>query len=251
MKLYLVNGTSIVSEPFNTDYLLQTFFNVNKRDIENIKKFIDRRGADNFILDSGAFSLFNGGGKMDYTNLKKYIDKYCDFINRYDIKQFIEMDIDSIIGYEEVKKINKYIESRTGKKPLYVHHQFTREFEELEKACKENEYIFYGGIAGIMRVDEDVINSFVDYAYGFGTKVHILGYTPLSLENCKNLYSCDSSSWTMGGRNGNIYQFTNNKLETIKLDNKRRVSFYELNNHNMNQWIKYQGFLKTKGWITT
>lgn len=38
MKLYLVNGTSIVSEPFNTDYLLQTFFNVNKRDIEKLKK---------------------------------------------------------------------------------------------------------------------------------------------------------------------------------------------------------------------
>jgi hypothetical protein len=248
MKLYLVNGSSIISRPLNTDYLLQTFYELNSKRIEaEVAEFIENKGVDNFILDSGAFSLFNGIKKLSYNDLKLYIDKYCDYINKYEIKQFVEMDIDSVIGYEEVKKINKYIESRVGRKPMYVYH-IERGKADLEIACKENDYIMWGGIAKA-RVEEEVVNSFVDYCYDFGTKVHLLGYTPMELDKVKNLYSCDSSSWTMGGRAGNIFQFTNNRMDSFKVDEKKRVSFYQLNNHNLNQWIKYQHYLKDKGWI--
>lgn len=251
MKLYLVNGQSIITEPFNTDYLLQTFFELrhNKRIIGEIVDFIERRGIDNFILDSGAFSMFNGTGKLNYNGLKKYIDNYCDFIIKYKIKHFVELDIDAVIGYENSKKIYSYIENKTGKKPMYVHHVETRTIEDLEKSCKESDYIMWGGIAGKGKSTE-VINSFVDFCYGYGTRVHALGFTPPELEKCKNLYSCDSSSWTMGGRAGNIFQFKNKIMECYKLDNKKRITYFELNNHNMKQWIKYQNFLKNKGWIT-
>lgn len=250
MKLYLVNGTSIITEPFDTEYLLQTFFELrnSKRIEKEVVEFIEKNGQDNFILDSGAFSLFNGK-KLTYDGLKVYIDKYCDFINKWDIKQFVEMDIDAVIGYEESKKINKYIESRVGKKPMYVHHIESRTKEDLMRACDESDYLMWGGIAGKGKSVE-VINTFVDFCYDYNkTKVHALGFTPLDLDMCKNLYSCDSSSWTMGGRAGNIFQFTNNKMDTFKLDDKKRITFYELNNHNMRQWVKYQTYLKTKGWI--
>ena len=220
-----------------------------KKETALMKRFIDRRGVDNFILDSGAFSLFNGIKKLTYNGLKKYIDSYCDFIIKYKITQFLEMDIDSIIDYEDVKKINKYIENRVGRKPIYVHHQFTRDFSELENACRESDYIFYGGIAGIMKVEDKVVQSFVDYAFQFGTRVHILGWTPLEM-NIKNLYSIDSSSWTMGGRAGNIFTFDRDKLINDKFEDKRRISFFEVNNHNFNAWNKYQSYLKNKGWIT-
>ena len=249
MKLYLVNGESIVSIPFQTDYLLQTFFNISRRNIVTIEQFIERRGQDNFILDSGAFSLFSGAGKkIDYNFLKKYIDKYCDFILKYEIKQFVEMDIDIIIGYDEVKKINKYIENRVGRKPLYVHHNNTRTIDDLKGACDEYDYLFFGGLT--KEKNSEIIGTFINFCFQCGTKVHTLGYTPLDIDTQKNLYSCDSSSWTMGGRNGNIYQFYNDKLTTIKLKDKRRVTFFELNNHNLKQWLKYQAYLKNYGWIT-
>lgn len=251
MKLYLVNGQSIISQDMcETDYLLQTFFSMGNKETELMNRFIERRGQENFILDSGAFSLFNGAKKLTYDDLKKYIDKYCNFILKYKIKQFLELDIDSMIGYDEVKKINRYIESKVGIKPIYVHHQFTRDFDELTKACKESDYIFYGGIAGIMKVDDEVVQSFVDYAFQYGTKVHMLGWTPLNMK-IKNLYSADSSSWTMGGRAGIVYTFNRTYLENYSFKDKRRITFFELNNHNFNQWLKYQDYLKNQGWITS
>ena len=251
MKLYLVNGESIITEDMcDTDNLLQTFFSMNKKEISLMKRFIERRGVDNFILDSGAFSLFNGVKKLDYSGLKTYIDNYCDFIIKHKITQFLEMDIDAIIGYEEVKKINKYIEGRVGKKPIYVFHHETRDKKDLIEAMKESDYIFWGGIAKGGVSSKEAAQSFINEAFSHGCKVHMLGYTPMDLDQFKNLYSCDSSSWTMGGRAGNIFQFTNNKMEAMKLSDKKRITFYELNNHNFNQWLKYQEYLKNKGWIT-
>lgn len=250
MKLYLVNGRQIISEEMETDYLLQTFYNINKGDVEQIKRFIERKGNDNFILDSGAFSMFNGSGKkITYNILKNYIDRYCDFVIKYKIKNFIELDVDSVIGYEDVKKIYKYIENRVGRKPLYVHHQFTRTMEDLTNACKENDYICYGGIAGIMKVDIDIINCFTDYCKSFNTRTHVLGWTPPDMTKVTSMYSSDSSSWTMGGRSGLIFQFRNNHIEVIKSKEKKRISFYNLNNHNLKQWVKYQQYLKNIGWI--
>jgi hypothetical protein len=122
--------------------------------------------------------------------------------------------------------------------------------DDLKKNMIENDYIFWGGIAGAGKVSIEKCQSFVDEAFSYSCKVHMLGYTPLDLDRVKNLYSCDSSSWTMGGRAGSIFQFNNNKMETYKLIDKKRITFYELNNHNFNQWLKYQNYLKNKGIIT-
>lgn len=250
MKLYLVNGQGIISKPFNTDYLLQTFYSMNKSIINQITDFIDRRGNDNFILDSGAFSLFSGTYKnMNYNYLKKYIDNYCDFVIKYKIQNFIEMDIDIMIGYETVKKINKYIGNKVGRNPLYVHHIDTRNEDDLIKACKENDYIFLGGIAKQHKSFE-YLNDFVNYCFSYGSRTHLLGYTTFELDNFVKLYSIDSSSWTMGGRAGIIFNFKNNILEKIIMKDKKRISFYALNNHNLKQWIKYQQYIKNKGIIT-
>lgn len=251
MKLYLVNGESIISEDMaKTEYLLQTFFSMGKKETNLMTRFIERRGQENFILDSGAFSLFNGVKKLTYDDLKKYVDRYCDFIVKYKIKQFLELDIDVIIGYDEVKKINRYIESKVGKKPIYCFHIETRSLEDLKSAMRENDYIFWGGIAKSGVKSKESAQSFIDEAFKYGTKVHMLGYTPPDLDQFKNLYSCDSSSWTMGGRGGIVYNFAHNFIEQYKYDDKRRITFFELNNHNFNQWLKYQDYLKTKGWIT-
>lgn len=252
MKLYLVNSSGIVSIPFETEYMLQTFWEVksiksSNRIIKEIQTHIDRRGQDNFILDSGAFSLFNGV-KVSYAVLKRYIDLYCDFVIKYNIKQFLELDIDYLIGYDEVKKINEYITNKVGRKPLYVYHASTRTKEDLIYNMKNNDYIFWGGITDTGPGDK--AQGLINTAYEYGCKVHLLGYTPNYLDKYKKLYSCDSSSWTMGGRNGIIFNFKTDTIEHIALKDKRRISFYGLNNHNLNQWNKYQMYLKNKGHIT-
>lgn len=240
MKLYLVNADS--------DYFLSSFFSMNRSERLKMINHIERRGQDNFILDSGAFSIFSGA-KIDNAFLKKYIDRYCEFVNYYKIKNYIEMDIDKIIGYDEVKKINDYIYSRVGRRPLYVHHSDTRTFDDYITACKSNDYVFFGGLVKEKK-SKEFINSVVNEAYSLSTKVHLLGFTPPHLDKIKHLYSCDSSSWSMGGRSGSVFVFKNNKISSFVMKTKRRIGSYELNNHNLNQWIKYQSYLKNKGWIT-
>ena len=240
MKLYLVNADS--------DYFLSSFYSMTSKETKKMIEHIDRRGQDNFILDSGAFSLFSGAKGIDYKFIKKYIDDYCDFVNYYKIKNYVEMDIDKVVGYDEVKKINKYIISKVGRNPLYVHHT-TRTYDDFVSACKSNDYIFFGGLVKEKK-SKEFINGVVNEAYRLGTKVHLLGFTPPHLDTIKHLYSCDSSSWSMGGRSGLIFKFKNNKIASFRLEGKKRVGSYELNKHNLEQWLKYQQYLKGKGWIT-
>lgn len=240
MKLYLVNAES--------DYLLSSFYTMTKRERTLMLSHIERRGNDNFILDSGAFSMFSKG-ISDNRFLKKYIDDYCDFVLRYNIKNFVELDIDVVIGFEEVKKITEYITNRVGRTPLYVHHTNTRTYDDFVNACKESDYIFFGGLVG-EKNSKEFIQGVVSEAYKLGSKVHLLGFTPNSLDTIKHLYSCDSSSWTMGGRSGCMFNFINDHIESNVFKDKMRIGSYELNNHNLNQWLKYQQYLKNYGIIT-
>ncbi|MCA9496156.1 MAG: hypothetical protein KC589_04390 [Nanoarchaeota archaeon] len=254
MKLFIaaildgaVNREIFMESEFN----LQTFYYMNKYKERMIEEFIKSNGQDNFILDSGAFSMFSGSvKKLNYSYLKTYIDKYCDYINYYDIKNFIEMDIDRIIGYETVLKIREYIKNKTNKKPIEVWHTW-RGIDEFKKSCKENEWVFVGIKEKVNKIK--TFQYLIDLAFEYGTKLHILGYTPLYLEKFKNLYSCDSTTWSSGGRYSNVYFFENNKMTMVKKpDNTMRREdtdvYLDLNEHNLRQWIKYQKFLKDKSW---
>ena len=67
-----------------------------------------------FMLDSGAFT-FMGVKKNKAINWEEYLEKYADFITRNDVKQFYELDIDSVIGYENTLKLRDKLELITQK----------------------------------------------------------------------------------------------------------------------------------------
>lgn len=234
-----------------SNFNLQTFFSIKGKETV-IDNYIKYRGQQSFLLDSGAFSMFSGSAKkLSYDFIKSYVDKYCDYVVRYNIDNFIEMDIDRIIGYGNVKKMRNYIKNKTNKKPIEVWHPW-RGMDDFVRCCKENDWICVS-IAN-KTGKQKVFQYFVDEAYKLGTKVHILGYTPLYLEQFNNLYSCDSTSWSGGGRFSSVYHFKNNKLIQTKkpegtMRNEDTDTYLSLNYHNLQQWIKYQKFLKNKGWV--
>ena len=69
--------------------------------------------VEHFMLDSGAFTFLNSKRKVD---IDEYVEGYTKFINQYDIQYFFEMDIDPIVGYDEVKRIRRKIERKTKKR---------------------------------------------------------------------------------------------------------------------------------------
>ena len=97
-------------------YILESFYYADEVTEKLIPYFGD------FLLDSGAFTFMQNKkkGNIDW---HAYIDNYVDFINRNNVKHFFELDIDSIVGYEKVKEIRKYIEQKTNKKCIPVWHK--------------------------------------------------------------------------------------------------------------------------------
>lgn len=243
MKICLA-GSSAVTEVNRKEfekvpYILESFYTFKDWQKPLIKK------ADLFLLDSGAFSFLNSGKKN--INWQEYIDKYCDFIIENDVKYFFELDIDAIVGYEKVKEIRKYIETRTGKKCIPVWHR-ERGKEDFIQMCKDYDYVAIGGLVGMgySKKHWKYFPWFIKTAHENGAKIHALGFTALSGLKKYHFDTVDSTSWKSGNRFGTLYQFKNGDMVQLKKKpNKRLVSgerYSEVEKFVLDEWIKYQKY---------
>ena len=117
MKIFMA-GTCTKEEflqEHKIDYILESFYTIKEWQIPYIKE------CKMFLLDSGAFTFMNSNKKK--VNFNQYLNDYISFINKYDIKYFFELDIDSVVGYEKVKEMRAVLEKGTGKKCIPVWHK--------------------------------------------------------------------------------------------------------------------------------
>lgn len=119
-------------------YILESFYYVKPWQLQKIHEW------DMFLLDSGAFTFLSSqkGNSVDW---KEYVKNYADFIIKNKIENFFELDIDPVIGYDNVLKIRRYLENRTGKKCIPVWHR-SRGKEDFLRMCDEYDYVAVGGI---------------------------------------------------------------------------------------------------------
>lgn len=203
------------------------------------------KGVD-LLLDSGAFTFMVSGAKIDWY---KYVEDYAAFINKYQIEKFFELDIDSIIGLQEVERLREKLETLTGRKCIPVWHK-SRGIDYWKKMCEEYSYIAIGGIVSkeIPRGKiASIATSLINMAHAKGVKVHLLGYTPCDIlaENIP-LDSADSTTWIVGNRSGTIYKFDGRKICKYNAPKGKRLKASEVARHNFYEWAKYQKFLKYK-----
>ena len=203
-------------------FVLGSFFHLKKCKKDYLDKYMNyvKTQCKDFILDSGAFSMLSGSKNKEsfLEKLDSYISEYIDFINKYNIKNFIELDIDKIIGYEKVKQIREKIEKETNKKSIPVFH-LTRGIEEYKKLIKNYPYVCIGGIAikDIKKKDyKKIFPTLLKMAKLQNCKVHGLGFTASNV-NEFDFYSVDSSSWRTSIRYALIGIF----------DNKKRIITYK------------------------
>lgn len=242
MNIYLVDsGASLFSacyardkEIFQNANILHSFYYMNdfteKIIIPNVKRF---------MLDSGAFTLFSKSGAG--INWEDYIKKYASFINRNNIKQFFELDIDNLIGYEKVVYYRKRLEDLTGKQPIPVWHK-SRGLDEYIKTCEEYPYVAIGGIVTkeITKSEYKFFPWLINTAHSHETKVHGLGFTSFQELKKYRFDSVDSSSWTSGARFGSVCRFDGKKVvNTGKPQGTRIADYKPLTYHNFKEWLKY------------
>lgn len=200
---------------------------------------------ENFMLDSGAFTFMTGHkGKVDWND---YLKRYAEFVNKNDVKLFYELDIDSIVGYDTVRKMTKFLEKETGKQPIPVWHK-SRGKEEFLRMCDEYNYVAIGGIVTkeITRKEYKYFPWFINEAHKRGAKIHGLGFTNLEGIQKYHFDSVDSTSWTTGNRFGAIYRFNGKTMEKYDKKNGQRLADSRaVAIHNFNEWVKFQKYAKT------
>ena len=167
-------------------FVLESFYYIRDYQIPLIKS------AELFLLDSGAFTFMSNSKKA--VDWDEYLQRYIDFINKYDVKYFFELDIDAVVGYERVKELRRKLEAGTGKKCIPVWHK-SRGIEEYKKHCEEYDYIAIGGLVTkeITREEYPLMKKLVMYARKNGTRVHGLGFSEKDIHSY-GFYSCDSTT---------------------------------------------------------
>lgn len=219
--------------------ILESFYYVDDWIIQLIPKL------KKFLLDSGAFTFMTSHkGNVDWAD---YLKRYAEFINKYDIELFFELDIDSIVGYDKVLEMRKWLEAETGKKPIPVWHK-SRGKDEFLKMCDEYDYVAIGGIVSkeITRQEYKYFPWFINEAHKRGAKIHGLGFTNLEGIQKYHFDSVDSTSWTTGNRFGAIYRFNGRTMEKYgKGEGQRLADSRAVAINNFNEWVKFQKYAET------
>lgn len=245
MRVFIAGSSAFPEEleTFQTSpYLLESFLYFR----EWQKPLI--QSAKVFMLDSGAFTLRKRNGAVDWED---FIRRYGEFIDENNIDRYFEVDIDNIVGYDNVKKLTAELETITGKRCIPVWHP-NRGKDEFERMCEEYDYVSLGGIAGADRTTKKKYQAlfpwFIQTAHRYETEIHGLGFTSQKMIRHYHFDSVDSTSWTSGGRWGQIIQFNGQGLEIIDTSNRRIIDRHTATHHNLQEWIKFQRYAEKKLW---
>lgn len=225
-----------------TDFnLLQSFAFIDSPDaklrIEKNHLFRD------FILDSGAFTFMNGKEAKNIV-WDEYVELYAKTINDYNIEKFIELDIDSVVGLNEVERLRKKLERLTQKQPIVVWHK-SRGGDYWSKMIKEYPYVAIGGIVTreIKPPEYGIFRPLVAEAHGRGAKVHGLGFTNLKYINQYDFDSVDSSSCNPT-RFGAVSFFTGSTIVNKKVPAGRRLDYKKATQQSFGAWCQFANYLE-------
>lgn len=194
-----------------------------------------------FLLDSGAFTFLNS--KKSGADFDSYLQRYIEFINRWNVQHFFELDIDPIVGYEKVLEMRRTLENGTGKQCIPVWHK-SRGLKDFVKTAQEYSYISIGGIVTkeIDKIQWKHMRRLIDIAHDNHCRVHGLGFT--STNELKNypFDSVDSTTWLVGGKFGNVCVIKNGAIQQRHDDSKRCMDADGLMLHNWGVWCDYQAY---------
>ena len=221
-------------------YILESFYYADEWVEKHIPLFKD------FLLDSGAFTFVSA--KTKNINWEEYVDKYADFINRNKINHFFELDIDKLIGYDNVLKLRKRLENKTGKQCIPVWHKF-RGKENFLQMCGEYKYVAIGGIVSkeIKQNEYPIFTYLINEAHKKDAKIHGLGFTNLKGLEKYHFDSVDSTAWTTGNRFGSIYKFNGRTMEKFdKKQGQRLADSKKVALNNFMEWVKFQQYAEVK-----
>ena len=198
--------------------------------------------GDDFMLDSGAFTyMHDTSKKVDWW---EYAERYAEFIVRHDVKNYVELDLDNIIGYSEVLKIRAFLERETNRPCMPVWHlwrgedEYLRMVDEYDYACISGfvSNVGGGGLSGKAKMVPHLIRE----GHKRGCRLHGLGCTRTKQLHALHFDSVDSTAWLSGGRYGQLHVFNGRDITTLRKPKGMRAKDYrQIDAHNLREWLKF------------
>lgn len=173
------------------------------------------------IIDSGAHS-FQKGAHVDW---EQYTHQYAKWIRENDtprIRGYFEMDVDNLIGYDNVLKLRRILETESEhpEKIIPVWHR-NRGIEDYHRMVDEHQIAAVTGFKNEDIQDHQYL-SFLKEAWKRDCWLHCLGMTRKKVLDTVPFDSVDSASWKMPtiygtyrGRKVSREQTTTNRRELI------------------------------------
>lgn len=254
MKLYLASYSTDkkIFEVKDAKNLLDTYLLFKNKDYvfwHQQKGLVGK----NLFLDSGAYSAFSRGEKID-------IDKYIEFVKKYKSHIEVYAGLDVIGDHIGTRKNIEYMESK-GLKPLPTFH-FGSPLEELERMINKYDYIALGGLVPLS-MQRTKLKKWLDTCFSVIvkkkplTKVHGFGVNAFWAWERYPFYSVDATSWLMGGKFRRVVVFEKGKFIAYnKRNNEKNLKtlsthnnhYTDLNRNNVKEYLKGADYI-TELWI--
>ena len=231
----------------STRFLLESYAYVEKQSYVNAM----RENGAKIFLDSGAFTAFTLGKKIDIQAYCNYVKQNIDIIRNEDGILMVSVldDIADPLGtWRNVKTMEAL-----GVKPLPCFHQGEDE-KYLEYYIQNYEYITIGGLVGTSAkalttwLDRLWGKYFVDGSGRPKLKVHGFGITSTMLVDRYPWHSLDSSSWVQGASFGFIITpdhrniTVSNKSKLRQMSGAHATTLTEVEREYVLQMLESQGF---------
>lgn len=169
---------------------------------KNEREFVMENECSIF-LDSGAFSAWSKGVKID-------IDEYISFIKQHQEYLTYYAVLDVIGDPDKTYENQKYMEKQ-GVSPIPCYH-YGEDVSWLKRYLNEgHEFIALGGMVPISTRDllswlDNLFSQYLTDEEGLPkVKIHGFGMTSLKLMLRYPWYSVDSTSWVLTGRFGSVF----------------------------------------------
>lgn len=246
MKLYLSavlqkSGVENVVD-LSKLHILQSFAYAQDKYAEKFCKCKD------FLMDSGAFTIMMN--KKKTFNIRHFTESYANFINKYNIENFIELDVDSVFGVQIYTDMLHLLQDKTGKDPIRVFHMW-RGKDYFEELTKKQSFICIGGLAGTdsnCKYIRRNLQWFIDTAHKNNCLIHGLGIGNVSDIRMYNFDSIDSANWTNSIRFGNLYRFNGHDIckydGSYQCDNNHRISTNFAGCYSLKEWAKFSQYIE-------
>lgn len=241
-----------INRKFKIPYILDSIIDLPLHPSKLVRQYFDYIKSNNieYLMDSGAYT-YMANPKRSF-NLKDHLKQYCYYINEFDLQNFIELDLDVFMSIEEVENIRKKIYLETHKQPIIVYHP-ERGHDYWLNMCKENDFVAIGGLVTNesantpSRIKE--LSIMCDEAHMYKTKVHGLGFTPITLLNTQTMFfdTVDSTTWNLS-RRGKSWGL-NEKGQLIHIEKHEAILTSEIQEKDLEVWAifskNYKGSLRT------